>query len=90
MKKPLRIVSIGLALLLWAGMFTLPAFAEGEATPSPSRLKHLHPTPLPHRSLRFPRKTITVLPREIQKKARPPKGMFMSPKQWLRRRRAVK
>ena len=29
MKKPLRIVSIGLALLLWAGMFTLPAFAEG-------------------------------------------------------------
>ena len=31
MKKPLRIVSIGLALLLWAGMFTLPAFAA--ATP---------------------------------------------------------
>ena len=36
MKKPLRIVSIGLALLLWAGMFTLPAFAEGEATPTPA------------------------------------------------------
>ncbi len=49
MKKPLRIVSIGLALLLWAGMFTLPAFAEGEATPSPSPTVSPMPTesPLP-------------------------------------------
>ena len=36
MKKPLRIVSIGLALLLWAGMFTLPAFAtDGDASSTP-------------------------------------------------------
>lgn len=49
MKKPLRIVSIGLALLLWAGMFTLPAFAEGEATPSPAPTVSPMPTesPLP-------------------------------------------
>lgn len=49
MKKPLRIVSIGLALLLWAGMFTLPAFAESEATPSPSPTVSPMPTesPLP-------------------------------------------
>lgn len=49
MKKPLRIVSIGLALLLWAGMFTLPAFAEGEATSSPAPTVSPMPTesPLP-------------------------------------------
>lgn len=49
MKKPLRIVSIGLALLLWAGMFTLPAFATDETTSSPAPTVSPMPTesPLP-------------------------------------------
>ena len=53
MKKPLRIVSIGLALLLWAGMFTLPAFATDETTssPAPTESPALDPTPTPEPTL---------------------------------------
>ena len=35
MKKPLRIVSFGLALMLWAGTFCLPALAAGTDTALP-------------------------------------------------------
>ena len=53
MKKPLRIVSIGLALLLWGGMFTLPAFATDETTssPAPTESPALDPTPTPEPTL---------------------------------------
>ena len=54
MKKPLRIASLALALTLWAGAFTLPAFAaDGEADPPASSQPQeqppadLTPTPAP-------------------------------------------
>ena len=47
MKKPLRIVSLGLALVLWAGVFSLPALADEQATSEPVSLALPLPTESP-------------------------------------------
>lgn len=50
MKKPLRIVSIGMALMIWAGAFSLPALATATAETAQPRAEEIAqttPTPTP-------------------------------------------
>ena len=48
MKKPLRIVSIGMALMIWAGAFSLPALATATAETAQPRAEEIaQTTPTP-------------------------------------------